>query len=280
MICWLASYPKSGNTLLRSILGSYFYSKDGNFHFNNLYKISQFPLLSQFTKLNIDTNNDVQVFKNFINAQKLINFENKQLKFLKTHSSLCKMYECNFTDLANSFAVIYIVRDPRNVVSSFSHHYGLSIDEATKTMMNKKNFQIRNMGTATSFLGSWDFNYNSWKKFGEKNRYLLIKYEDLVSRKKTTLIKIFKFLKKLSAIKNEIDMVKLNRVIKSTEFEQMKKLEKKEIFQESIVDVKTGERKNFFNLGPKNNWQEILDAKTQKLIEKEFKKDMEELGYL
>ena len=31
MIIWLASYPKSGNTLLRSILSSYFYSKDGDF---------------------------------------------------------------------------------------------------------------------------------------------------------------------------------------------------------------------------------------------------------
>ena len=28
MIIWLASYPKSGNTLLRSILATYFFSKD------------------------------------------------------------------------------------------------------------------------------------------------------------------------------------------------------------------------------------------------------------
>ena len=36
MIIWLASYPKSGNTLLRSILSSYFYSNDGIFTFENL----------------------------------------------------------------------------------------------------------------------------------------------------------------------------------------------------------------------------------------------------
>ena len=59
MIFWLASYPKSGNTLLRSILGSYFFSQDGNFNFNNLYKISQFPTQNQFTKLGIDINNEV-----------------------------------------------------------------------------------------------------------------------------------------------------------------------------------------------------------------------------
>ena len=37
MIVWLASYPKSGNTLLRSILSSYFFSNDGEFKFENLY---------------------------------------------------------------------------------------------------------------------------------------------------------------------------------------------------------------------------------------------------
>ena len=29
MFIWLASYPKSGNTLVRSLLSSYFFSKDG-----------------------------------------------------------------------------------------------------------------------------------------------------------------------------------------------------------------------------------------------------------
>ena len=32
MFIWLASYPKSGNTLVRSLLSSYFFSKDGIFN--------------------------------------------------------------------------------------------------------------------------------------------------------------------------------------------------------------------------------------------------------
>ena len=39
MIVWLASYPKSGNTLLRSILTSYFFSQNGDFNFELLNKI-------------------------------------------------------------------------------------------------------------------------------------------------------------------------------------------------------------------------------------------------
>ena len=101
MIIWLASYPKSGNTLLRSILSSYFFSYEGNFKFNNLYKIIQFPLAQDFSKLGINIDNEEDVFKNFIRVQNTINDNNKNVKFFKTHSSLCEMYGSNFTDLKN-----------------------------------------------------------------------------------------------------------------------------------------------------------------------------------
>ena len=32
MILWIASYPKSGNTWLRALISSYYYSKDGVFN--------------------------------------------------------------------------------------------------------------------------------------------------------------------------------------------------------------------------------------------------------
>jgi len=43
MIIWLASYPKSGNTLIRSMLSAYFFSNDGIFNFELLNNIKQFP---------------------------------------------------------------------------------------------------------------------------------------------------------------------------------------------------------------------------------------------
>ena len=278
MIIWLASYPKSGNTLLRSILSAYFYSADGNFKFENLYKISQFPAIHHFMSLGVNIDDEGEVFKNFINAQKLIN-ENKKAKFFKTHSSLCRMNNCNFTDLKNTLGAIYVIRDPRNVVTSFAHHYNLSIDEATDALIDEKRFMIKTDKNCSTFLGSWSFNYNSWKEFKSKNKYLLIKYEDLVNKKKSSLIKIFKFLDEIG-MKIELDMVKLNKAIKSTEFNQMKKLEKKETFYEGIVDEKTGKRKVFFNLGPKNDWRTILDNKNREKIEKKFEREMTELGYL
>ena len=42
MIIWLASYPKSGNTLIRAILTSLIFSEDGIVDFKNLHRISNF----------------------------------------------------------------------------------------------------------------------------------------------------------------------------------------------------------------------------------------------
>ncbi len=278
MIIWLASYPKSGNTLLRSILATYFFSNDGNLKFDYLYKIEQFPSVNHFKNLGIDISSDKEVFKNFIEAQKLINKEKNTIKFLKTHASLSRINNCNFTDLDNTLGTIYIVRDPRNVVKSFAHHNNLSIDEATNTMIDQKRWLIKTDKIFKTFLGSWNINYNSWKQLN--SRVLFIKYEDLVNKKKTTLIKVFKFIKDLGMKNLQLDMIKLNKVIKSTEFQAMQNLEKTQDFQEGIIDPKTKIRKTFFKFGPKNNWKKNLDEKNRKKIEEVFYKEMIELEYL
>ena len=279
MIIWLASYPKSGNTLLRSILSSYFLSNDGEFKFENLYQISQFPLLKHFTSINVDINEDKAIFKNSINAQNFINKEKGKVTFFKTHSSFSKINNYNFTDLQNTLGVIYVVRDPRNVVNSLAHHYNFSIDEAIDTMIDEKKFMSRTDKNAEVFAGSWNFNYYSWKNLDQHKKYFLIKYEDLITNKKSIILKVFKFLNSLG-MKFDIDMTKLNKVIKTTEFEEMKTLEQKETFTEAMIDEKTGRRKIFFNLGPKNDWRVNLDKKNKEKIEKAFSKEMEELGYL
>ena len=57
MIIWIASYPKSGNTWLRALISTYFFSKDGTFDDSLLKNIDQFP-----TIIRLGTNFD---YKNF-----------------------------------------------------------------------------------------------------------------------------------------------------------------------------------------------------------------------
>ena len=277
MIIWLASYPKSGNTLLRSILASYLFSNDGNLKLDYIYKIRQFPSIDDFQKLNIDLSNEKEVFQNFIEAQKIIN-KDKKIKFIKTHSSLARINNCNFTDFNNSLGAIYVVRDPRNVVTSFAHHYNLSTGQAVSVMIDPKRWLVKTDLVYKTFMSSWSINYNSWKQM--KNKVLFVKYEDLLNRKKTTLIKIFKFLDELGFKNLKLDMDKLNKVIESSDFSTMQKLEENEDFKEGVIDQETGKRKTFFRLGPKNDWKQILDNKYREKIEIVFKKEMTELGYL
>ena len=75
MIFWLASYPKSGNTLLRSILSTYFFSEDGEFKFEHLYKIGQFPNTDHFLRIGINPTNEKKIFENYINAHHFIQKE-------------------------------------------------------------------------------------------------------------------------------------------------------------------------------------------------------------
>ena len=39
-------------------------------------------------------------------------------------------------------------------------------------------------------------------------------------------------------------------------------------------------KQKFFNLGPNNKWQFLLNEKIQKKIENEFQEEMMEIGYL
>ena len=160
MIIWLASYPKSGNTLLRGILGTYFFSDDGNFDFKYIYRIGQFPVLEYFKNYNIDNSNDEFYFKNYNFVQQKINQQDKRIKFYKTHSAYFKNRESSFSNSENTLGSIYIVRDPRNVVTSYSHHYSVNIDEATNRICNEDLFLSATEIHPQTFISSWRSNYH------------------------------------------------------------------------------------------------------------------------
>ena len=125
-------------------------------------------------------------------------------------------------------------------------------------------------------MGSWADHYNSWTK-NNKN-LLIIKYEDLISDTKKELLKILNFVNIFYKI--PIDETKIDKCLNSTTFENMKNMEEKGFFNENTVDEKTGKKIVFFNTGKKNEWKKNLNSTIKEEIEKKFKKEMVELGYL
>ena len=284
MFIWLASYPKSGNTLLRSMLAAYFFSEDGIYNFDLIKNIKQFPNITLFEKLGINIKNEKEVVKNYIKVQETFNNKNS-VQFLKTHSYLFNINNNPFTDLNNSLGSIYIVRDPRNVVTSYANHTNIGVDQASNDLINLTQMggdlsKTKGSERTKVFTGTWSSNFNSWKSFKFQDRYLLIKYEDLILEKEKTFVTVLKFIHKLKKADFRIDIKKLKNVISSTDFLKMKKLEQEKGFFEGKIDKKTGKKIPFFNLGEKNDWKKLLDKKIQKKIEDAFEKEMIELGYI
>ena len=143
MIIWISSYPKSGNTWLRSLISNYFFSKDGSFDFELIKQIDSFPNSKFFRKYKDKFENPEDTSKYWINEQEKINSLSKVF-FFKTHNALCKISGNKFTNQKNTLAAIYIIRDPRNVITSISTHYQISKHEALN-FMKDKNRGIRNL---------------------------------------------------------------------------------------------------------------------------------------
>jgi len=281
MIFWIASYPKSGNTWLRALLSSYYFSEDGTFNQKYLKMIDQFPQKSYFKSFNYNPKIVSDTSQFWIKAQEKIN-ENNKLNFFKTHNILGSINKTNFTNKKNTLAAIYIVRDPRNVITSIQNHYELSKDEALKFMLNEKKF-IYNYNTKDDFsdfqfISSWEKNYNSWinqKIFPVK----IVKYEDLVSKTFDTFRDIVKFIQNNTGIKKNFNHLRAQNSVKSTNFNNMKNIEKNIGFQESVLSKNDSKKIPFFHLGPKNDWKNIFDQNYQKKLNSIFGINLKELNY-
>ena len=280
MIIWLASYPKSGNTWLRSLIASYFYSNNGSFNFKLLDNIDQFPS-PQFFKNYEDPLSEPEATSNFwINEQEKINKE-KKIRFLKTHNALCKINSNSFTDEKNTIGAIYIVRDPRNLITSLAHHYQIDQNEAFNFMVNKKKALIEKSNN--KFVGfvpilSWDLHLESWincKKFP----ILVIRYEDLLTSAFDTFKKVISFINKLSPISNKLDEIKISQSINSCSFDKLEKLEKNNGFHEAMENKNNNKKIKFFNLGKDNNYKKLLEPKLTKKITDLYKSQIEKFNY-
>ena len=277
MIIWLASYPKSGNTWMWFFIKSYFNPPNKKFSINHdkddPYLLETFPTERRFDELNINYQDFFDISKNWINLQSLINLNNKT-NYLKTHNAMCTINNNKFTDINNTIGAIHIVRDPRDVLVSYSSYKSEKIDKTLEILLSNDSYEyskFKDKFYKRSLMGSWSSHYNSWKNYKSKET-LLVKYEDMVNKSNTTFLKVLNYLKKITKI--EINHNKLNRAIDETSFENLKNLEIKEGFKVNPS------KKPFFRKGKVGDWKEKLNKDQTQKIERAFKAEMIELGYL
>src|SRR3546814_6729884 len=100
---------------------------------------------------------------------------------MKTHSLLGKDHGYPTISVKATLGVIYIVRDPRDVVVSAADHYGLTIDQAIEMMADHR---ARGRGTpgntVHALMGSWSDHVRSRTGWNYTPMILLL-YEDMLA---------------------------------------------------------------------------------------------------
>ena len=286
---WIASYPKSGNTLVRAILSSLFFSDDGKFDFKMLKNI---PIIEDTANLEFIKMDNYSEYKSIyklkvlskywskIQSKKNLDF-NGDFMFVKTHHALIKIDNYPYTTSDYTRGIIYVVRDPRDVVLSMANHLNISIERSLKYLINE-NFSIKwqdnnnlflNQTKPPVFVSNWENHFLSWNDKSFNSPKLIIKYEDLIENKYQILKIIVNFFSENFGFKFSNLEQKLNNIIEQTDFNILKEKEKIYGFDEAVNN------KKFFNVGKQNQWLKKLSKKEIMKIEEKFFPIMKKLNY-
>lgn len=166
--------------------------------------------------------------------------------------------------------VIYLVRDPRDIVISYYHHYvkyygiGISFNEFFEEFIK-----------GNVWPGKWDSQIESWlvnqKKI--KNGFLLVKYEKLLKNPSKEVQRLINFLN-LTRTKKEI-----NEAIHWASFDNMKALEQKQKDHLNGNSPFVNKGMPFLREGRAKKWKSVLNKEQQQKMNQAFYKTLTKLGY-
>lgn len=249
-IIWLASYPKSGNTWMRSLLAHYFMPPGKAPDINNLRQFTTGDTRSDFFdaaaggKYHGGNLEDWMAVRG--KALRLIAASKPDHHFVKTHCQPIRLFDRDVIPPEVTAAAIYILRNPFDLAPSFARHQNCGLDEAIDRMLNPDTL----MGTSNGIydlLGRWDDHIHTWTHAGGLPLHM-VRYEDLLtSPGKTMRALLEKFLRV------KVDGPKLARAVKATSFEAMKRQEESLGF----VERPQGMQK-FFARGQAGVWRDDL----------------------
>ncbi|WP_085907725.1 sulfotransferase domain-containing protein [Kiloniella majae] len=268
-ILWLASYPKSGNTWLRTFLANLISDSKEPLPVNKISEICSGEANALWYKnafnKPLEQANESDLANIRADVQREISRRSKNILILKTHNFLGEYLGKPLVAMDATGAAIYIVRDPRDVVISASDHFGVSIDEAIEIMAKEASKSDK---VLYEVYNSWSNHVKSWTQIPHKT-LLVHRYEDMLEKP----TEIFGSISKKLGITRDDD--RIQRAIKHSSFKTLQELEEKEGFTEKS---KNSER--FFRAGRSEQWKTVLTNKQIKQIEKDHGQQMKRFGYL
>jgi hypothetical protein len=242
---FLVSYPRSGNTWTRFLLGN---------------------LIDQNNPVTF-SNIEARIPEIYFNRDRVL----RQLprpRMLKSHESFQPHYP----------RVIYIVRDPRDVAVSFYHHNvkARNIPDDYPMVQFVPRFIA---GEFDPKFGSWRDNVLSWTAVRkDDSRFLQLRYEDMKRDTAGVLATVVAFLNRGSFRRIDSNPEALRRTIELSSPENMRALEKQEA-SNWVLTKGTRSDKPFIRSATSGGWKTQLDPESVEAIESAWSRLMQELGY-
>ncbi|MEW9309935.1 sulfotransferase domain-containing protein [Labrys neptuniae] len=275
-IIWIASYPKSGNTWVRVFLHNLLREMRGETEgaqdINALNRFSVWehsvPLFTQALGKPPKEANAEEIARARPIVQRLIAGRTNRFLPAKTHLAYGRDHGVPTVDPEVTRAAIYLVRNPLDVVISYAHHMGQSIDQ-TIALMGMPNMCTpatdRHVGET---MGSWSQHVESWLQ-GVPFPVYVMRYEDIVTHPKVAFGNLSCFLGL------QPDEAQLTAAITKSSFEALQAQEGQNGFREK---PKVAER--FFREGRVGQWRLALTKPQILAVLRDHAEVMERLRYL
>ncbi len=242
---FIVSYPKSGNTFLRFLVGRLI-NPHVRITFSNIgYYIP-----------------DIHYFPDIYKYASKQNINLNRGRILKSHECFDPRYK----------NLIYLIRDPRDVAVSYWYHYlnVKLIDES----YSKDIFYKKYIEGGLDMYGSWMENVGSWLGAREDTSgFLLIRYEDLLADPTAEAIKICNHLQ----IQSSTSLIE--NAVKNSSFEEMQNLERTASITWKPLK-RTRKDIPFVRKGRSGQWKNELPSTISNEIEQKWYRLLKKLNYL
>jgi len=274
-VVWMASYPKSGNTWFRCFLAAMLTGKVNINHINTDGIFSSRHVFDQVTDVDSRLLTEEEVKLRMADVYRYHLKFSPKMEFTKVHDAYT--YDLDGqpifpTDVTHK--VIYLVRNPLDVVASFANHNSSTIDQTIR-LMNKPNGYLARQKNGLNInnqlpqlMFDWSGHVRSW--LDQKNvDVILMRYED------TKKDPVGNFHRALSEAGLKVTKKRVKEAVALAKFDRLKKLEEEVGFREKNIAVKA-----FFRSGKSGGYKDELTSDQIKTVQKNHRRTMKRLGYL